>query len=176
VSDEPRRWLVVITPDIDRPSVIDAVGDLRVKWFSFAALSEAIDGLLDDSSEVVSERETVLLRELQSMLAEDGLLAPDLDTVVVAAGDAYEEYLNRSVYVCQPNRPFKPVTHMAFYRRKRVEPQVPRILGIRDEVAFTEEAFEDLAREADGAPFAQVVRTNLDHGPRRDGGSYKISY
>lgn len=43
-------------------------------WFTFRDLSDAIDDLMSDRGEVIAEREALLLRELQSMFEEDGLL------------------------------------------------------------------------------------------------------
>jgi hypothetical protein len=63
--DEANATLLVLTPDEVRPSQVDDLADARVAWASFVALDQAIDELLDDKYEVVSEREAFLLREFQ---------------------------------------------------------------------------------------------------------------
>ncbi|WP_442505076.1 hypothetical protein SH528x_003847 [Novipirellula sp. SH528] len=60
------------------------------EWSSL--LDQAIDEMLEDSTEVVSEREAFLLRELQSKIEAEGLLAKPNDVVVVAARSAWKEY------------------------------------------------------------------------------------
>ncbi|MDP1560535.1 MAG: hypothetical protein Q8M16_03975, partial [Pirellulaceae bacterium] len=76
--------LLVLTPDDGRPPELAKLNDARVAWTSFSILDQAIDELLDDKYEVVSEREAFLLRALQTMLAEEGLLANPNDVVIVA--------------------------------------------------------------------------------------------
>ena len=107
--------LFVITPDSTRPRIVDELGDKRVLWLSFRALSDAIEEALADVRNSVSEQARFLLRELQALFVEDGLLDSD-DAVVVAARVGYPEYLQHHVYVCQPNRAFREgLTHMGFY-------------------------------------------------------------
>src|SRR5690606_7064282 len=78
-ATESDALLLVLTPDDSRPTEIDEVKDSRVVWASFAMLDQAIDEMLGDKYEVVSEREAYLLRELQNMLAAEGLLANSND-------------------------------------------------------------------------------------------------
>jgi hypothetical protein len=85
--------LLVLTPDDGRPPELAKLSDARVVWTSFSMLDQAIDELLDDKYEVVSEREAFLLRALQTMLAEEGLLANPNDVVIVAARNAWPEYI-----------------------------------------------------------------------------------
>jgi len=133
-TSEARRLLLVLTPDDVRPIVLDSVEDDRVVWSSFAALDQAIDEMLADKSEVVSEREAFLLRQLQNMLAAEELLASENDVVVVAARDAWPEYNQIHAYVCQPNRPFQQVSRIAFYSKGQIYPLVPKILERHDDV------------------------------------------
>ncbi len=162
--------LLVITPDADEPRVISELGDARVVWFSFRDLSDAIDDLMADETEVVSDREALLLREFQKMLDEDGLLAAPVDVAVVAAKDAYPEYLERSAYICQPHRPFRPgVRYLGFYRHKRIELYFPKILHVWEAVPITSEGVEQLRRE--GGTFAEraarLVEEDIKSGIRR---------
>ena len=91
-STETILILLVLTPDDIRPTILDKINDNRVVWTSFALLDQAIDEILSDKYEVVSEREAFLLRELQNMLAAEGLLANANDVAVVAARSAWPEY------------------------------------------------------------------------------------
>lgn len=54
------------------------------------------------------------------------------DVVIVAAKDAYPEFIKYQAYVGHPNRPFRRhVQWMAFYRAKAIQREVPTILEIR---------------------------------------------
>lgn len=133
-SNEAVRLLLVITPDDVRPVILDTINDERIVWVSFVGIDQAIDEILGDKYEVISEREAFLLRELQNMLAAEGLLASDNDVVVVAARNAWPEYNQIHAYVCQANRPFQNVSRVAFYSKGQIHPIVPKILESQDDV------------------------------------------
>ena len=137
-SRETTRLLLVLTPDQSQPSAFENVKDKqnRLVWASFAALDQAIDELLADGNEVISEREAFLLRELQRMLVEDELIGAASVVVVVAARHAWPEYQRCSAYICQPGRTFRPVKRIAFYSNGQVYPLVPSILDMQDEVVL----------------------------------------
>lgn len=139
---ETTRVLLVITPDDTAPTTIAEMGDERLAWASFASLDQSIDELLDDKQEVISEREAFLLRELQAMLLEEGLLRSANDVVVVPARRAWPEYEKHHAYVCQPNRSFQPVSRIAFYSQNRIHPLVPEILEIHEAVTFDPEQLD----------------------------------
>lgn len=128
------RGLLILTPDQTKPAVLMPLTDPRLYWASFVALDQAIDELLGDKLEVVSEREAYLLRELQSMLAAEGLLVFPKDTVIVAARRAWPMYQDVPAYVCQPERPFQPVQYLGFYTDGQIAPLVPRIREVHDRV------------------------------------------
>lgn len=134
--------LLVLTPDDVRPSQLEEVNDDRAVWASFTMLEQAIDEMLEDKYEVISEREAFLLRELQSMLAAEGLLASANDVLVVAARSAWPEYNDFSAYVCQPNRAFQYVTRMGFYSKGIIYPSVPKILEVHEEVEMCTGMYE----------------------------------
>ncbi|MFM8398150.1 MAG: hypothetical protein ACKOAH_09995, partial [Pirellula sp.] len=117
-----------------RPEELDRLNDPRVAWTSFAILDQAIDEMLDDKYEVVSEREAFLLRALQNMLSEEKLLSNQNDVLIVAARSAWPEYQDFHAYVCQPNRAFQSVTRLGFYSKGVVYPSIPKILASYDEV------------------------------------------
>lgn len=135
-TNEHAQCLIVLAPDDAATEMIEAIQDRRLVYASFAALHQAIDEMLDDKSEVISEREAFLLRELQQMLLEEGLIGSCKDTVVVAARHAWADYQALGAYICQPGRPFQGVNHIAFYASGEVKPLVPRIEEVHDNVVF----------------------------------------
>lgn len=158
--------LLVLTPDESKPAAVAELKDRPIAWASFAALDQAIDELVKDDTEVVSEREGFLLRELRTMLSQEGLVAASKEIVVVAAHDAWPEYLEYNAYVCQPNRSFQPVRRIAFYTDGAIQNLVPQILNTREEVVFEKGAH-------DGA-FGAVVDRMLAENERDVGQSSKI--
>ena len=165
-ANEMTALLLIITPDDARPTVLESLDDRRAAWASFAALDQAIDELLDDKYEVVSEREAFLLRELQNMLLEEGLIASATDVVVVAARNAWPEYNEIHAYVCQPNRPFQQVSRVGFYSKGQVYPLVPKILESHDAVEMKKGIY-------DGALGSLVARL-IDEQRRAEGELLKV--
>jgi len=153
------KVLLVVTPDEHRPAILDTLKDKRIAWASFVALDQAIDELLDDKYEVVSEREAFLLRELQNMLMDEELLASENDVVVVAARNAWPEYERIHAYVCQPNRRFQQVSRIGFYSNGMVYPLVPKILGSHNDV--------EIKRGHEG-PLGTLVNRLLDENLRKE--------
>lgn len=158
--------LLVLTPDDFRPTEVDEVNDSRVVWASFAMLDQAIDEMLGDKYEVVSEREAYLLRELQNMLAAEGLLANSNDVVIVAARNAWPEYNDFHAYVCQPNRPFQQVARIGFYSKGVIYPLVPKIVAAHDEV--------EMRKGLHKGPLGALVDHLVETGKRPEGGSFKV--
>lgn len=153
--------VIAITPDAFKPAVIDAIGDPRLAWISFADLHSAIDGLItppEDAeievkllAEEVGDRDRFLLRELQALFVDDELLGGP-DVVVVAARNAYPQYHTISAYVCQPasQRSFQPqVERMGFYANGAIQPEVPVILDRRGEVEVSVESIARLRTTGD---------------------------
>jgi hypothetical protein len=165
-SSESTKVLLVITPDDTRPVALNAIEDDRVVWASFTAIDQAIDEMLDDKYEVTSERESFLLRELQSMLSAEGLLASPNDVVVVAARNAWPEYNQIHAYVCQPNRPFQQVKRIAFYSEGQVHPLLPKIVH----------SYDNVVMEVEKAPaaIADLVRRIIKEQRRKAGDRFKV--
>jgi hypothetical protein len=163
---EATALVLVITPDDVRPSVLESLNDRRVAWASFAALDQAVDELLADKYEVVSEREAFLLRELQNMLMAEGLIASETDVVIVAARNAWPEYNEIHAYVCQPNRPFQQVSRVGFYSKGQVYPLVPKILESHEAVEMKKGFY-------DGALGGLVARL-VDEKRRTEGELLKV--
>jgi len=165
-SKEASQYLLVLTPDDARPAGVGQIADPRLIWAPFAALDQAIDELLGDKTEVISEREAFLLRELQTMLWEEKLVGASKDTVVVAARNAWPEYQMYNAYICQPGRTFQPVQYMAFYAAGQIYPVVSRILEVKDDIVFA------LGRYS--GRMGQLVEHVLTHGQREEGASAKV--
>jgi hypothetical protein len=167
--------LFVVTPDAEQPDAIAAVNDPRVVWFNFRSLHDAIDAAVSDPTGIVAEQGRFLLRELQALLVEDGLVDSD-DVVVVAARFAYPEYLRRGAYVCQPERAFRgALTHLGFYANSAIQPHVPRIRYREDLVVFTD---EEAAARRGGSDndrlVGEVIVALLDDGTREEGKQYQV--
>jgi hypothetical protein len=175
LADESHERLFVVTPDPAEPSVVAVVGDPRVVWFNFRALHDAIDVSIADPTGDVSEQARFLLRELQTLLVEDGLVDND-DVVVVAARFAYPEYLAQSVYVCQPGRGFRDgLTHLGFYAGNAIQTHVPKILHREDFVPFTA---AEVARRRSGSDqdrrIAEAIEALNEGGRREEGATHQI--
>lgn len=168
--------LFLLTPDAEEPDTVRRLNDPRLIWISFRELSQAIDDLLVDGRELVSEKEELLLRELQALFEEDNLLGDPRQVVVVPAGKAYREYLQYGAYVCQPRRPFKPVERMAFYCRGQIEREIPMIRHVMDEVEFSQENADVLraSGEATAGETAELIERLLEAGPRQEGDVHKV--
>jgi len=165
---ETTRLLLVLSPDDTRPAVLDTLLDNRLIWSSFAALDQAIDEMLADKYEVISEREAFLLRELQNMLMAESLVSSANDVVVVPARNAWPEYQRYHAYVCQPDRPFQQVARMAFYAHGEIHPLVPLILETHDHVEFLPDRHK--------GRLGELVATNLKVGQRKLDTAYKVVF
>ncbi|UCC71540.1 MAG: hypothetical protein JSV86_14265 [Gemmatimonadota bacterium] len=167
--------LFVVTPDLTEPDAVAALDDDRVIWFSFLSLSQAIGEILTDETEGVSERAEFLLRELRALFADDGLLSAE-DVVVVAARRGYQEYRRYHAYICQAGRSFRSVPRMAFYAGGAIQPEVPAILAIRDNIVIAAETAESLLSSGDETDrqFGVLIGRLLAEGGRPEGGTSQI--
>ncbi len=165
-GSEADKVLLVLTPDDTRPAALAELADPSIAWASFATLEQAIEELLKDPFEVISEREGFLLRELQAMLREEGLVLPANNVVVVPARDAWPEYKEFHAYVCQPKRTFQGVQRIAFYTNGAIQTLVPTILETEDEVLFEP--------KSNAGAFGTLVDRMLARGVRNRGQYYKV--
>jgi hypothetical protein len=168
--------LFIVTPDPERPAVLDSLDDERVIWFNFRAMADAIDEILDDTTTFVGEQTRFLLRELQQLFTEDGLL--DMaDVVVVAARFAWPEYNEHGVYICQPDRSFRPgLTHMGFYAQGAIQPKIAKILDQRPEsVTFDSDTVKKCrVGSAIDNRIVDAIEASLDGGTRSAGQPYRV--
>ena len=163
---ETTKMLLVLTPDTVRPNVMASFPPEIVVWSSFAAMDQAIDELLRDRGEVVSEREAFLLRELQVMFEEENLLTAVDEVLVVPALWALDEYLQTAAYVCQPDRSFRDVERIAFYATGEIARFVPKVIDKFDNVEFR--------RGAEEGRLGAVVDALIERGARQEGRQYKV--
>lgn len=170
-----KRFLFVLTPDPVRPQIVEELADMRVVWFNFAALHDAITEVLDDALSAPSERDRFLLRELQALFEAEGLITHD-DVVVVAAGIAHGEYLESSAYICQPDRFFRPgLTHLGFYAGGAIQPQIARVHARESRVLFTyAEADRRKTQGGNEARIGEIIRWALDTEVREEGEEYMV--
>lgn len=172
---EGNQYLFVVTPDNEAPAAVVAFDDPRVVWFNFRDLSNAIDGAVDAGGPFIGEHAQFLLRELQQLFAEDGLLDV-ADTVIVAAAVAWDEFVANGMYICQPERSFRPgLKYLGFYHSGQIEAKVAKILDQRREsIRFDESTVATLRQ---GSPIdqriADAVETSLRTGPR-GAGPYRV--
>jgi hypothetical protein len=136
-------WLIAVTPDQLQPEVVDTVdaelaaaaeqtgARIRCVWCSYADVSAAIDEVIALDTESVAERDRFLLRELQTLIERERLIAHE-ETLVVAARSAWDEYLAHGVYVYQHGRSFRAASHLGFYRANAIKDRVAKILGVFD--------------------------------------------
>lgn len=165
---EQVQRLLVLTPDSEAPGVIDQLRDARITWASFAALDQAIEELLGDKHEVISEREAFLLRELQGMLEEDELIRPSKDTLVIPGRHAWPEYQEFHAYVCQPKRSFRQVSHIAFYTKNKIRELVPQILESHESVKMSRGTYR--------GRLGELVDYLLDQKMRTEDEAYKVVF
>ncbi len=161
------KRLFVLTPDSDQPNQVTKLADARVTWLSFAGLDDAIQTLLEDKDDPLSEREEFLLRDLRNLLDAEGLTAPTNDTLVIPARFAYDSYLKYHAYICQARRSFRPdVKYLGFYLRKEIRPEIAQILWHQDEVPITMEQAEIF--RADESPASQRLADLIESVNRDD--------
>ena len=167
--------LLVITPDPEEPVRLGRVDDPRVVWIGFGLLAQAIEGVIQDPSELASEQQRFLLRELVSYFESEGVLTVD-DTVVVAARVAYPEYLEMSAYACQPNRSIRNVSRMAFYTHKQVMPEIAEVYRRFTDVLFVSEEARRLKARRDPLEkrLSAVIRRRLTTRPAQLGGRFDV--
>jgi hypothetical protein len=101
----------------------------------------------------------------------------DADTVVVAARDAYGNYLATGACVCQPDRSFRDqIRFLGFYKDKAIQPEVPLIRHRRKSVAFSRDEAKRLRDSSDetDAEVGALMETNLDSGQQSEGRPYQV--
>lgn len=170
-SSATARRLFYLTPDADRPSVLNQLeAPEQVVWTSFKMLDDAITEVLSQPVDLVSERERFLLREMAEMFRQEGLVG-GFDTVVVAGRVSWPEYLKFGLYACQRERSFRDVPYFGFYVDKQIQGLLPRRLKWMPAVRFDEETARELRASDDplnrrvGEAIPAIVEST-ERGPR----------
>ena len=119
--------LLLLTPDESRPESLDK----RVAWSNFRELVAAVEGILGDEDEPASEKEAFLLREMNRMVKEDGLVgSSDYRVLVRAVTQAWWTYNAFSVYYHAGDPSFRPSGYFAFYLGNEVKEKVAKIKSV----------------------------------------------
>lgn len=121
-------------------------------------------------------------QKLVSSIAPHGPSRPTTsedDVLVVAAGKiAVADYLRYSAYICQPERSFRDVERIGFYRHGQIEPFFPRIRYRRMNLEFSDGQAHALRRTgaALDAEVASVIEQTLadPRDPRKAGWPYQV--
>jgi hypothetical protein len=179
LEGDPHARLFVLTPDPVTPSwferldgVKDAVRE-QVLWLSFKDLADAISGVTADPTRLIGEQTRFLLTELVALFEADGLLTND-DVVIVAAKSAWQEYLDYSAYVCQPDRAFREgISHFGFYYRGSIQSKIAKIRAYHPAVTFTRTEAARL-RDAGEHELADLIDQLLTDGARVEGDAHGV--
>lgn len=154
-----QKKLIVLTPDYEKPGVINLLPPDLVIWANFNTLHNAIadiltmdEAWLTSSFSLVSEQDRFLLKELVQMFLAEGLLnsGPSDSVLIVPARDAIKDYLKYSVYLCQPNRSFQRVEYLGFYHGGSIDRRIAKILlPPIEEITLTEDGIRAVQEAID---------------------------
>lgn len=104
---------------------------------------------------------------------------PDDDVLVVPGGKiAVADYLRHDAYICQPERNFRDVERVGFYRSSKIEPFFPRIRYRKKNVEWSRANAASLRQT--GAPLDAEVGALVDRtlddpaDPRHEGWKYQV--
>jgi hypothetical protein len=152
-SNFAKKKLLVLTPDFEKPKVVESLNSDLVIWASFNNLYSAIaeitatdESWLTSNFSLPSEQERFLLRELVQMLLAEGLVNNGKSdaVLIVPARQAILDYREFSVYVCQPNRAFQPVERIGFYHNGMIDRHIAKVTAKPvEEIDLTLEAIEE---------------------------------
>ena len=121
----------------------------RVVWWSPPRNAVQAQGWLELAAKAPDSVVTAVVsrpplpgeRDVEAMLGplvHDALMDSGY-AVIVPASFAYGQYLQNSVYACQPGRSFRPsVSHVGFYLKGAIQIHVPLIRYREDRVTFSE--------------------------------------
>lgn len=136
-TKESGGTLVYLTPDAFRPKELS---NDEIVWKNFQHLFDRIAELLADPTLILSERDQFLLKNLQILFDESGLLPKINEVAIVAASAAWPVYQKYGVYVCQANRSFRNVDWIGFYAEGKIQPVIAKTIKCYKNFEFTDEA------------------------------------
>lgn len=172
-NDLGSSWSLDGADPADDPPVTFVAGWGRDSYLAIARNSSdarrIVESVLD--SYLMDVRDVVI-----DALVLEASSPSDIDTVIVAASSAYEEYQTYSAYICKPGRSFRPVERIGFYRNKQIEPLVPRVMFRRDPVSIDRSTADRLqaSRDAMERSIGDLVERLVADGSSRIGEEQQI--
>ncbi|WP_245545398.1 hypothetical protein [Halomicrobium katesii] len=165
---------------------MQTIDDERLVWANFDTLVGILESVLgrdvgsaEASMYVPTEREAFLLRELMRFIYDENLVSGKEDRVlVVGTRRAWDEYHTYDHYFCQPNRSFKPVSHLAFYKDGEIKPEVPKVTGAAESITLDEGTIRDhpkLSRSQEQS-LLQAVEKMRENESERYGDTQKVLF
>jgi len=157
------QFLLILTPDDEKPMCLNNYEDTRVSWHSFEDLvlfikKEILNPYDDNVSGLfIREQDRALLMELINFLVKEKLTDLYENKVqVIAAKTAWPDYkkLNEfhtgySGYICQPNRNFQPAKYLAFYEGGVVHKIIPKVIYSIDEIIINQDGIKNKFDDTD---------------------------
>ncbi len=175
------RRLLVLTPDAHKPKILAELEDERLVWANFEMLLSAFESIVNQGGgwdgRLPSEQDAFLLRELAQFLISEQLVGQDKGRVlVVAARTAWEDYERYGMYLCQPNRSFRPSAYLAFYGGRVIHRTIPKILEPAVErVVLSPEGLKEIPSEA-AARLKPLLDALRAHSDQRLGKEVKVIF
>lgn len=150
----------------------------RAADISLNRIGEAA-GLSSSRVHAILGEEQDLMSTITANLNRARPTTPEDDVLVVAGGKiAVADYLRHDAYICQPERSFRDVERIGFYRSGQIEPFFPRIRYRKMNVDFSRanaEALRQTGAALDAEVAAVIDRTLGDPGdPRVEGWPYQV--
>jgi hypothetical protein len=138
-----------------------------------------VAGLSTSRIHAIVGEEKELMSTLLSTHERPRPTTPEDDVLVVAGGKiAVADYLRHDAYICQPERSFRDVERMGFYRNGQIEPFFPRIRYRRMNLEWTRAnatALRQIGAALDAEVADLIGRTLDDPGdPRQEGWRYQV--
>jgi hypothetical protein len=106
------------------------------------------------------------------MLEEEKLIPTSDNTLVIPGRHAWPEYNEFNAYVCQPNRTFRQVSHIAFYTKNQIQQLIPTILESYEEIEMTRGKYTGKKYQK----LNRLIEYLLDQELRTEGVRYKVIF
>jgi hypothetical protein len=150
----------------------------RAAGISLNRIAEAA-GLSSSRVHAILGEEKELMSTLTAASEPVRPTTSDDDVLVVAGGKiAVADYLRHNAYVCQPERSFRDVERIGFYRNGQIEPFFPRIRFRKKNIEFSRANATALRQP--GTPFELEIADVIDRmlndpaDPREEGKLYQV--
>lgn len=175
-----RRHLVSCFPDrpqsgFSRKTVVRALDRLRILRNRIAHHQSILDYPIAELHETALDLIGWMSSGGRTWVAERSRVPEVLEArpqpvppiaVVVPAAEAWGLYEESRAYVCQAGRFFRDVSHIAFYRKSAIEPEIAAIQHRLDDVPFSQAEVGNLFRSHDPEKMrlAEVMREAIRRG------------